>query len=115
MSIERYNCNGHFHEAVIHNDTIYLSGQVATKSTAFSEQAKEILDNLNTTLEKYGSDKNHIISANVILANIADFAEFNKVWDMWCGEGMQPVRTCYGGILASPKFLLEITLIAAVA
>lgn len=115
MKLERYNSNGRFHEAVIHNGVIYLSGQVANSGETVAEQAKVCLDNLEKTLEKYGSDKKHIISANVYLADVATFDEFNGVWDNWFEEGTQPVRTCLGATLAAPQYKLEITLIAAVA
>ena len=113
MKIERYNSNGRFHEAVIAGETLYLSGKVATGETV-AEQAAKTLDNLKETLEKYGSDKEHILSATVYLADISTFAEFNSVWDNWFAEGTQPVRTCVEAKLAGPQYLLEITLIAAV-
>lgn len=114
MCIKRYNCNGRFHEAVEYNGTLYLSGQVATKSESVTDQAKECLENLAKTLEKYGSDKEHILSATVYLADVAYFNEFNSVWDNWFEQGTQPIRTCIGAPLAGPQYKLEITLIAAV-
>lgn len=114
MGIYRYNSNGRFHEAVIYNGTLYLSGQVAGGGSTVAEQAQECLDHLGKTLEKYGSNKNLILSAAVYLADMSGFAEFNSVWDAWFENGTQPVRTCVGAQLAAPKYALEITLIAAV-
>ena len=113
MNILRYNNNGRFHEAVLHNGTLYLSGQVANEGDTVAEQAQVCLDNLAETLEKYGSSKRSILSATVYLADMNGFAEFNSVWDAWFENGTQPVRTCVGAQLATPKYALEITLIAA--
>lgn len=114
MKIDRYNSNGRFHEAVVHNGTLYLSGQVASGGGTVAEQAKACLEGLGRTLEKYGSDKSMILSATVYLADMSTFAEFNTVWDTWFEDGTQPVRTCIGAQLAAPQYALEITLIAAV-
>lgn len=113
MSIDRYNSNGRFHEAVAYHGTLYLSGQVANGGGTVAEQARECLDNLAKTLEAYGSDKRSILSATVYLPDMSTFAEFNAVWDDWFEEGTQPVRTCVGALLAAPKYALEITLVAA--
>ncbi len=111
--IARYNSNGRFHEVVEYNGILYLSGQVAPGGGTMQEQAKECLDNLEKSLKKYGSDRQSILSATVYLADMADFAEFNTVWDAWFEEGSQPVRTCVGAALAGPQYAVEITLIAA--
>lgn len=114
MRIHRYNSNGRFHEAVAYHGTLYLSGQVANEGGTVSEQARACLDNLEKTLETYGSDKRSILSATVYLPDMSTFADFNAVWDDWFEEGTQPVRTCVGAQLAAPQYALEITLIAAV-
>lgn len=114
MRIERYNSNGRFHEAVAYRGTLYLSGQVAKGGGTVAEQTRECLDNLEKTLEAYGSDKRSILSATVYLPDMSTFSEFNAVWDSWFEEGTQPVRTCVGAQLAAPKYALEITLIAAI-
>ena len=114
MNVKRYNSNGRFHEAVVHNGTLYLSGQVACGGGTAAEQAADCLDHLGKTLEKYGSDKRRILSATVYLADMSDFAAFNAVWEAWFEKGTEPVRTCVGAQLASPQYALEITLIAAV-
>lgn len=115
MNIERYNLNGRFHEAVIYNGMIFISGQVASHTDgSCAEQAVEILGNLAKTLERCGSDKEHILSATVYLADIASFDEFNSVWDSWFRPGTQPVRTCLGASLTGSQYALEITIIAAI-
>lgn len=113
MEIQRYNCNGRFHEAVEFNNVLFLSGQVAPSGGTVTNQAMECLGNIEKTLEKYNSDKNHILSATVYLADMSYFSEFNTVWDQWFEQGKQPTRTCVGAPLAGSQYALEITVIAA--
>lgn len=112
MAIERYNFNGRFHEAVIHNGILYLSGKISTGETV-TEQATKIFADLDAALQKYGSDKEHVLSASVFLTDMTTFNEFNAVWNAWFAEGTQPVRTCVGVSLASPECKVEITFTAA--
>ena len=114
MTLKRYNCNGRFHEAVEYNGVLYLSGQVGENGGSIATQAKDCLEGLKKTLEKYNSDMEHVLSATVYLADMRNFKEFNSVWDAWFKEGTQPVRTCVEARLAGPQYGLEITLVAAV-
>ena len=114
MTIKRYNCNGRFHEAVEHNGVLYLSGQVGENGGSIAVQAKDCLEGLKKTLEKYNSDMEHVLSATVYLSDMRNFKEFNSVWDAWFKEGTQPVRTCVEARLAGPQYGLEIALVAAV-
>ena len=114
MTLKRYNCNGRFHEAVEYNGVLYLSGQVGENGGSIATQAKDCLEGLKKTLEKYNSDMEHVLSATVYLADMRSFKEFNSVWDAWFKEGTQPVRTCVEARLAGPQYGLEITLVAAV-
>jgi len=114
LTIKRYNCNGRFHEAVEHNGVLYLSGQVGENGGSIAVQAKDCLEGLKKTLEKYNSDMEHVLSATVYLSDMRNFKEFNSVWDAWFKEGTQPVRTCVEARLAGPQYGLEIALVAAV-
>lgn len=114
MRINRLNCNGRFHEAVIYNGILYLSGTVDDTDNTVAEQTKACLNKLADTLEAYGSSKERILSATVYLANMNSFEEFNAAWEAWFKDGTQPVRTCVSAQLAAPQYKIEITLIAAV-
>ena len=114
MCINRFNCNGRFHEAVIYNGTLYLSGKVDDTGSTVAEQTKACLNKLADALEAYGSSKERILSATVYLANMNSFEEFNAAWEAWFKDGTQPVRTCVGAQLAAPQYSIEIALIAAV-
>jgi enamine deaminase RidA (YjgF/YER057c/UK114 family) len=101
-------------QMVIHGNTIYLAGQVANDQTAdITTQTQQVLDKIDALLGEAGSHKSKILSAQVWLASIGYFAEMNSVWDAWAAEGNTPARACIEARLASPGYLVEIGLIAA--
>ncbi|MCK5829635.1 MAG: RidA family protein [Methylococcales bacterium] len=100
---------------VIHNDTIYLCGQVAKDAdTDIKEQTQTMLDKVDDLLVQAGSDRKHILSATIYIKEMNDFKEMNAVWDAWVIEGYSPARACVEASLARPELLVEISVIAAV-
>jgi len=100
---------------VIHNDTIYLCGQVAKDSDAdIKEQTRTMLEKVDDLLKQAGSDRKHILSATVYLKDMKYFAEMNKVWDTWVIEDYSPARACVQSHLARAELLVEISVVAAV-
>lgn len=114
MNITRNHSNARMSQSVVHGNTIYLAGQVASdRSANISVQTEQVLDKIDRLLIEAGSDKSHILSAQIWLANIGHFAEMNQVWDAWIPEGDVPARACIEARLASPDLLVEIGIIAA--
>ena len=100
---------------VIHNETIYLCGQVAKESDAgIKEQTRTMLEKVDDLLMQAGSDRKHILSATIYIKEMKYFAEMNEVWDAWVIEGDSPARACVEASLARPELLVEISVIAAV-
>ena len=115
MNIKRSQTNSRMSKSVVHNGTIYLSGQVADDRTAdISTQTAQVLEKIDQLLIDQGSDKSKILSAQVWLASIGHFSEMNAVWDAWVPEGDAPARACIEARLASPDLLVEIGIIAAI-
>ena len=112
--IDRFNGNARMHQVVIHNNTIYLSGQTFPSGETVEEQAAGVLDKIDKLLSEHGSDKEHILFANVYLKDMSLFERFNAVYDAWVVPGNQPARACVEAIMATPKHLVEIVVIAAV-
>jgi len=115
MSITRNHTNSRMSQLVVHGDTIYLAGQVASDSSAnIATQTRQVLDKIDNLLAEAGSDKSRILSAQIWLANIGHYAAMNEVWDEWMPAGNAPARACIEARLASPDLLVEIGIIAAV-
>ncbi len=113
MSITRHHSNQRMSQIVIHGDTVYLAGQVATDSSAdIKAQTGQVLQKIDDLLAEVGSDKSKILSAQIWIANIGHFSQMNEVWDAWV-EGDPPARACIEARLASPDLLVEIGIVAA--
>lgn len=115
MTITRIDPGKRLAGAVKHNNTLYLSGQVADTETGSVEvQTREVLAKIDDLLKKAGSSKAKLLMINVYLPNIADFAEMNKVYDAWLDTANLPARATVETRLASPNLRVEMSAIAAV-
>ena len=115
MKIERHETGPRMSKAVIHGDTIYLAGIVADspKGKSVAEQTKNILSQIDGFLALAGTDKTKLISANIWITDMANFAEMNSVWDSWVSPGNTPARATVEAKLASPDYKVEIIVVAA--
>jgi enamine deaminase RidA (YjgF/YER057c/UK114 family) len=116
MPIERLHKSPRMSQAVIHNGTVYLAGQVAAnaRGKSVAEQTQDILSTIDTLLAEAKTDKGHVLSATIWLTDMSTFAEMNQVWDRWVLPGAAPARaTVVSTQLAAPEYKIEIAVIAA--
>lgn len=112
MTIRRIDIGPRMSDIVIHNDTVYLAGQVGSGKTV-AEQTKDILATVEKLLAKAGSDKSRILQAIIWLDDMKNFAEMNSVWDSWVDKANPPARATGEAKLAAPEFNVEIIITAA--
>jgi enamine deaminase RidA (YjgF/YER057c/UK114 family) len=114
MSIERKHVGPRMSAAVVHNGLVYLAGQVADDASEDTAgQTRQILATIDRLLAECGTDKTRILTAQIFLAGIADFAAMNGVWDAWVPQGHTPARATVEAKLAAPKYRVEIVVVAA--
>ena len=114
MEITRLHVGKRLSEDAIHNGTIYLAGQIAEDTTQdIHGQTREVLGHVDRLLMESGSDKTCILSCQIYLADMKDFAGMNEVWDDWVASGHTPPRATVEARLANPAVLVEIVIIAA--
>jgi enamine deaminase RidA (YjgF/YER057c/UK114 family) len=113
MSIKRIQTGPRMSQAVIHNKTVYLAGQVGTGATV-AIQTRDILASIDALLAEAGTDKSRLLSATIWLTDMATFGEMNGVWQSWVAPGETPARaTVVSPQLASTEFKIEIAVVAA--
>lgn len=115
MTITRIDRGPRMSEAVIHGDTIYLAGQIGNPGDSVTDQTKTVLAEIDSLLERTGSSKNHMLRAQIWLADMADFEEMNAVWDAWIADAEAPARATGEAKLATPDYKVEIIITAAKA
>lgn len=113
MTITRLDAGARMSQAVIHNNTVYLAGQVAAPGAPVEEQTRAVLASIDSLLARAGSDRSRILSAIIWLADMADFAAMNGVWDGWVDQANAPARATGEARLATPDYKVEIIITAA--
>ena len=106
-----------FSEAVRVGDTLYMSGQIGFKDGKLVKggvkaEAKQALANINTTLLKYGYQKSDIVKCMVMLTDMDDFDDFNKVYKAELAKPY-PVRSAFGVAELAAGASVEVECIAA--
>jgi enamine deaminase RidA (YjgF/YER057c/UK114 family) len=113
MTIKRIQTGPRMSQAVIHNKTVYLAGQVASGASV-AIQTREILACIDALLAEAGTDKSRLLTATIWLTDMATFAEMNGVWQAWVVPGETPARaTVVSPHLASAEYRIEIAVTAA--
>ncbi len=100
-------------EAVAYNGIVWVAGQVGTEGDPIGDQTRQCLAEVERILAEAGSSKTRILSAQIWLADIADFAAMNAVWDAWVPQGHTPARATGEARLAAPGYLVEVIVTAA--
>ncbi|MFK8251005.1 RidA family protein [Ancylobacter terrae] len=112
MSIRRIKTGPRLSQIVVHGQTVYLAGQIATGATV-AEQTRAVLGQIDSLLAEVGSDKTKILSAMIYLADMSTFSELNKEWEAWVAPGNAPTRATVEASLATPEYKVEIVVVAA--
>ena len=114
MTIQRFNTGKRLSEAVVHGNTVYLAGEVPDDTSKdIGGQTEEVLAKIERLLKQAGSDKSKLLSAQIFLPSMADFAGMNAVWEKWVVPGQTPARATIEAKLANPAYKVEIMCIAA--
>jgi enamine deaminase RidA (YjgF/YER057c/UK114 family) len=114
MAIQRYNVGKRLSEMVIHNGTVYLAGEVPDDTSKdITAQTEEVLAKIDKLLAQVGSDKSKILSAQIFLPDMKDFAGMNAAWEKWVVAGKTPARATIEAKLANPAYKVEIMCVAA--
>lgn len=113
--VQRFDVGARMSEMAIHQDTVYLAGQVAEDANQdIAGQTQQILAGIDELLARAGSDKSNLLMVQIFIADFADFEGMNKVWDAWVPAGQTPPRATVQARLADPAWKLEVTVTAAI-
>lgn len=91
--------SGHYSQAIIHDNTIYISGQLAIDPISgekrlgtASEETTQILYNLNLILLEAGSHKNQVLRTTIYISDINQWDAVNEAYSKFF-TGHKPART----------------------
>lgn len=113
MAIQRLGTTARWSDAVIHNGTVYCVEVATTLEADITTQSQEVLNQLEATLKKAGSDNSQLLSVTIYLSDIRYIEAFNAVWDAWIPSGTAPSRACVQATMANPGYKVELQVTAA--
>lgn len=113
-AVRRFHVGDRLSEMAIHNGTVYLAGQVPDDTSQdIRGQTRQVLAMVDKLLTEAHTDSAHILMAQIFLADMADFAGMNEVWDDWVPPGDAPPRATVQARLAKAEWKVEIVVTAA--
>ena len=107
---------GPYSQAIACNGILYASGQVPLVpgvgklvEGGIEEQAEQACKNVAAVLEANGATFDNVIKTTCFLADMADFAAFNKVYEQYFTE--KPARSCVAVKQLPKNVLCEVEVI----
>jgi 2-iminobutanoate/2-iminopropanoate deaminase len=93
---------GPYSQAVIAGDFVFLSGQIPLDAKTgklvegdVTAQAERVLGNIQAVLDAAGTSLARVVKASVFLADLADFAAMNAVYDRFFTSSPKPARSTF--------------------
>ena len=109
---------GPYSQAIAAGNFLFASGQIPinpesgeVEAEGIEAQAEQVMKNVGAILEAAGPNYANVVKTTCFLADMADFAAFNGVYEKYFTE--KPARSCVA-VKALPKNVLcEVEVIAA--
>ncbi|TML86509.1 MAG: RidA family protein [Actinobacteria bacterium] len=106
--------------AVRWGDLLFLSGRapidtttMKVVSTDFTEQGRNVLDQIMASLAEAGSGPEHVLRVQCYLLNADDFGAWNELWAEYFAAP-RPVRTTIVTGFTIPGMLIEVEATAGI-
>ncbi len=110
---------GPYSQAVIHNQIVYCSGQIALNPKTMEivvggieEQTKRVMENLKEVLKESGSNFSKVLKCTIFLADMSDFPVVNEIYGSYF-DSRPPARETVAVKTLPKNALVEISCIAA--
>lgn len=78
---------GPYSQAVLHNDVLYVSGQIAINpatgeldTSDISLETEQVMQNLKAVLAEAGMDFSNVLKCSIFLSDMSDFGKVNEVY-----------------------------------
>ena len=109
---------GPYSQAKVVNGFVFASGQIPlnpatgeVEGTTIEAQAEQVMKNVGAILKVAGVDFENVVKTTCFLAEMADFAAFNGVYEKYFTG--KPARSCVAVKQLPKNVLVEVEVIAA--
>lgn len=107
---------GPYSQAIIVDKFLFASGQIPinpasgeVEEEGIEAQTTQVMKNIGAVLEEAGIDYTKVVKTTCFLADMADFAAFNKVYEQYFTE--KPARSCVAVKQLPKNVLCEVEVI----
>ena len=90
---------GPYSQAVLYNDTLYTSGQIAIDpatgnlvSGDITEETKQVMKNIGAVLKEAGMGYQDVLKTTIFIKDMNDFQKINSVYGSFFNEATAPAR-----------------------
>lgn len=108
---------GPYSQGIIAGDFFFSSGQIPinpesgeVEAADIEGQAEQVMKNLGAVLEEAGADFSKVAKTTCFLADMADFAAFNGIYEKYFTE--KPARSCVAVKQLPKNVLCEVEVVA---
>ena len=110
---------GPYNQAVLVNDTLYTSGQIALDPstmelvlTTIEIETTQVMNNMKAVLEAADMDFSNVIKSTIFISDMNDFARINAVYGSYFSEEFAPARETVQVAKLPRNVNVEISMIA---
>ncbi len=113
--IQRIETDPRRSRAVVYNGMVFVGGMTADdRSQDIEGQTRQTLTKIEGYLAKAGTDKAHVLTAQIWIKNLErDFERMNAVWNSWTAPNAAPTRATAQCEMGADDVLVEIIVTAA--
>ncbi|MEK9516618.1 MAG: RidA family protein [Flavobacteriaceae bacterium] len=110
---------GPYNQAVLANDTLYLSGQIGLNPQSMEmvtgdikKEAEQVMENLKAVLEAAEMTFNQVVKSSIFLSDMEDFGQVNEVYGSYFNNETAPARETVAVKTLPKNVRVEISMIA---
>lgn len=110
---------GPYNQAVLVDNTLYVSGQIALNPKTMDlitdnidDETQQVMQNLQAVLKAASMDFSHVVKASIFISDMNYFAAINKVYGSYFDEATAPARETVQVAVLPKHVNVEISVIA---
>lgn len=113
---------GPYNQAVVHNYTLYVSGQIAINPATgdlvlddIEKETRQVMENHKAILTEAGLTFKDVLKCTIFVSDMGNYAKINGVYSEYFDEDTAPARELVEVAKLPKEVNIEISLIAAFA
>ena len=112
---------GPYNQAILTENTLYTSGQIAINptdgslvTTSIEAETTQVMENLKAVLEAAGMTFENVVKATIFIMDMNDFGAINSIYGSYFNEKTAPARETVQVACLPKNVNVEISVIAII-